>query len=77
MERIIAGLLLTTLPNLLQKIIHLPATVEETDKTRKIMLDYNKKDESMMERLAGAIEKINKLNAIGPQGKRMEFHLKN
>ena len=47
--------------NLLQKIIHLPATVEETDKTRKIMLDYNKKDESMMERLAGAIEKINKL----------------
>jgi hypothetical protein len=62
--------------NFLHKIIHLPATIEKTDKVRKITFDYNKKDKSMMERLMGAIEKINKLKVIGPQGKQMVFCLK-
>jgi hypothetical protein len=62
--------------NFLHKIIHLPATIEKTDKVRKITFDYNKKDKSIMERLMGAIEKINKLKVIGPQGKQMVFCLK-
>jgi transposase len=62
--------------NLLHKIIHLPATIEETDKVRKIVFDYNKKDNVMMGLLAEAIEKINALNVLGPQGKQMLFYLK-
>jgi len=62
--------------NFLHKIIHLPAAIEKTDKVRKITFDCNKKDKSMMERLMGAIEKINELKVIGPQGKQMVFCLK-
>jgi len=62
-----------SMTDLLHKIIHLPATIKETDDVRKIILDYNKKDKLMMEKLSEAIEKINALRVIGPQGKRMEF----
>jgi len=65
-----------SMTDLLHKIIHLPATIKETDDVRKIILDYNKKDKLMMEKLSEAIEKINALHVIGPQGKRMEFSLK-
>ena len=50
-----------------------PSVQGETDAVRKIILDYNKKDKLMMEKLSEAIEKINALHVIGPQGKRMEF----
>ncbi|MBL7217710.1 MAG: hypothetical protein ISS62_08485, partial [Desulfobacteraceae bacterium] len=62
-----------SMTDLLHKIIHLPATIKETDDVRKILLDYNKKNKLMMEKLSEAIEKINALHVIGPQGKRMEF----
>jgi len=62
-----------SMTDLLHKLIHLPATIKETDAVRKIILDYNKKDKLMMEKLSEAIEKINALHVIGPQGKRMEF----
>ncbi len=62
-----------SMTDLLHKIIHLPATIKETDAVRKIILDYNKKDKLMMEKLSEAIEKINALHVIGPQGKRMVF----
>ena len=65
-----------SMTDLLHKIIHLPATIKETDDVRKIILDYNKKDKLMMEKLSEAIEKINALHVIGPQGKKMEFSLK-
>jgi transposase len=65
----------TSMTNFLHKIIHLPATIKETDTIRKIILDYNKKDKLMMEKLSGAIKKINALHIIGPQGKQMEFSL--
>ncbi len=62
--------------NILHKIIHLHTTIEETNDTRNIILDYNKKDKSMMERLSEAIKKINSLEVIGPHGKRMVFSMK-
>ncbi len=58
---------------LLHKVIHIRASIQETAKMRKIILDYNKKDESLMEMLSNAINKINSLNIKGPQGKVMEF----
>jgi hypothetical protein len=61
--------------NLLQKILHLSAKIKETDDIRHICLDYNEKDKLMMEKLAGAVEKINKLNVVGPHGKKMVFGL--
>lgn len=63
--------------NLLQRIIYLGATVEETNDVRKVMFDYNKKDKVMMELLLKAIEKINKLKVKDFQNKRMEFYLNN
>jgi transposase len=68
---------LISMTNLLHKIIHIHASIKETADTRKIILDYNKKDSLMMDKLASAIEKINALNVIGPQGKRMVFFLEN
>jgi len=64
-----------SLVNLLHRIIHLGAVIEESDETRKIIFDYNKKDSLMMGKLEAAIEKINRLNVIGPQGKKMEFEI--
>jgi hypothetical protein len=61
--------------DLLHRIIHVQAAIEESEDVRKVMLDYNQKDKPMMERLSKAIEKINALNVIGPQGKRMDFSL--
>ena len=66
---------LISMTNLLHKVIHIPASIKETADTRKIILDYNKKDRSTMNKLASAIRKINALNVTGPQGKRMEFFL--
>ncbi len=64
-----------SMTNLLHRIIHIHATIKETVDVRKIILDYNKKDKLMMEKLSAAIEKVNALNVIGPRGKRMEFSL--
>jgi len=61
--------------NLLHKIIHIHSKIKENGDTRKIILEYNKKDHLMMEKLTSAIAKINALNVIGPKGKRMEFSL--
>ncbi|MBW1821831.1 MAG: helix-turn-helix domain-containing protein [Deltaproteobacteria bacterium] len=66
-----------SLIKLLHKIIHIPAIIRESEDVRKVVLNYNKKDKFMMEKLSKAIEKINTLNVIGPQGKRMEFSFEN
>ena len=61
--------------DLLHRIIHIQGAIEDSDKVRKITLEYNRKDKLMMEKLFGTIEKINELNVIGPHGKRMQFCL--
>jgi hypothetical protein len=58
-------------------IIHIRATIRESENVRKVILNYNKKDKLMMEKLSGAVNKINALHVIGPQGKRMEFSIEN
>ena len=73
-EHFLGGRLISMI-NLLHRIIHIHATIKETVDVRKIILDYNKKDKLMMEKLSSAIEKVNALNVIGPRGKRMEFSL--
>lgn len=62
--------------NLQEYFIFLLNKYEETNETRNIILDYNKKDKLTMERLSEAIRKINLLEAIGPHGKRMVFSIK-
>ena len=66
-----------SMTDLLHRIIHVHATIKQTDNIREIILDYNKKGKFMMEKLSVAIDKMNALNVIGPQGKRMRFSLKN
>ena len=62
-----------SMTDLLHKIIHLPATIKETDAVRKIILDYNKKDNLMMEKLSAAIEKINACMSLDPKAKEWSF----
>jgi len=66
-----------SLIKLLHKIIHIKAIIKEDDDVRRVIFEYNKKDKSMMDKLAVAIDKINALNVIGTHGKRMEFTLEN
>ena len=59
----------------LHRVIRLRATIKQNSKVRKIILHYSKKYKDMMEKIPKAIEKLNALNVIGPQGRRMEFFL--
>ena len=65
-----------SMSNLLHQIIYLPATIKQNSKMRKVIFHYNKKNEAMMKKLSRAIEKLNALNVVGPQGKKMQFYLK-
>lgn len=60
---------------LVARVLCLPATIEETTDLRKIMLQANPQDPTMMKQLQHAIEKLNKLTIKGPRGKIMEFYL--
>lgn len=60
---------------ILHQIIHLQATIYETDEVREIKLKKNEKDPEMMRKLSFALEKLNRLNIRGSQGKFMKFAL--
>jgi|LGVF01.1.fsa_nt_gb hypothetical protein len=60
---------------LLHRVIHLHAKIEETKNVRKIVLQANQQDPTMMKNLQHAIEKINVLKIHGPRGKVMNFSL--
>ena len=60
---------------LLHRLIQLPAEVEETKDSRRITLQYNKQDPTMMEQLKHAIDKLNALKIQGHKGKIMCFLL--
>lgn len=60
---------------LLHRIIQLPAQVEETKDSRRITLQNNEQDPTMMEQLQRAIDKLNSLKIRGPKGKTMHFSL--
>jgi len=60
---------------LLHRIVHLQATIEESNEVRKIKLKRNDKDPEMMQKLSFALEKLNRLRIQGPRGKYMEFSL--
>jgi len=60
---------------LLHRIIHLQATIEESNEVRRVKLKRNDKDPEMMRTLSFALEKLNRLRIQGPRGKYMEFFL--
>jgi hypothetical protein len=60
---------------LLHRVIHLQGRITENDLTRKITLQYNKKDPHMRNKLEKALIKINQLNIRGPKDKLMHFFL--
>ena len=64
-----------SLIGLVHRILHLPATVEQTDERRKVTLQFNPQDPSMMKHLQQAIEKLNGLKIQGPHENVMEFFL--
>jgi hypothetical protein len=60
---------------LLHRVIHLQGRITENHSTRKITLQYNKKDPFFMEKLEKALMKVNQLNIRGPRNKLMHFSL--
>ena len=58
---------------LILSILHLPAFIEETPERHMVTLEYNKKDQRMMEVLQRALAKINKLSTVTLSGKVVEF----
>jgi hypothetical protein len=73
MDRGTAALLITSELNIAKINQKPPLVLPLQDDVRMIILDYNKKDKLMMEKLSEAIEKINAFHVIRPQGKKMEF----
>jgi hypothetical protein len=65
-----------SLVSLVHRVMFLPATIEETSDLRKIVLQTNPKDLTMMKQLQRATEKLNAQKIRGPQGKLMEFYLR-
>jgi len=59
--------------SLIHRVIHLPATIEETKNVRKIILQDNHQDPTMMKNLQSAVKKLNRLKIRGPKGKVMNF----
>jgi transposase len=65
----------TSMVALLHRVIHLQTTIEETKYVRKIVLQANQQDPTMMKNLRHAIEKVNALKIHGPRGRVMNFSL--
>jgi hypothetical protein len=65
-----------SLVGLVDRVMHLPATIEETKQIRKIVLHKNVQDPVMMKKLQCAINKLNALEIRGPQGKTMIFDMR-
>jgi len=59
--------------SLIHRVIHLHATIEETKDVRKVILQDNHQDPTMMKNLQSAVEKLNGLKIRGPKGKLMNF----
>ncbi len=59
--------------SLIHRVIHLHATIEETENIRKITLQNNQQDPTMMRNLRRAVKKLNELEIRGPKGKVMKF----
>ncbi|HUV13256.1 MAG TPA: hypothetical protein VMY18_06410 [Acidobacteriota bacterium] len=60
---------------LVMSVLHLPAVIEETAKSKTVTLGYNKKDPETMSCLERAIEKINGLSLRTLAGKTIAFKL--
>ena len=59
--------------SLIHQVIHLHATIEETKNVRKIILQDNHQDPTMMKNLQSAVKKLNRHKIRGPKGKVMNF----
>lgn len=62
-----------SMQTLISRIILLQGISETRGEVRKTTLQYNQKDPKMMDKLIGAIKKINELNIRGVNGKLMKF----
>jgi hypothetical protein len=74
LSRLLGGSPLS-LVRLLHTVLLLSGRVQETATTRHITLERNAKDPATMERLAQAIDAINKLNIHDDRGRRFSFAL--
>jgi hypothetical protein len=56
-------------------ILHIPATVEQTETTKRIILHVGEKDQKTKSTLTRVIQKINNLDVVNLSGQRISFAL--
>jgi len=60
---------------LVQTVLLAPALIEETEETKTVTLEYNKKDPKTMTRLRAALNRLNHLGCQTLTGKSLQFKL--
>ncbi len=65
-----------SLGHFVEHVLHIPATIEQTDTTKRVLLHASQKDRATSIALGPVIEKINSLNVINLSGQRVMFELR-
>jgi len=65
-----------SLGHFVEHVLHIPATIEQTDTTKRIFLHTSQKDWATTLALGPVIEKINTLNIVNLSGQRVMFELR-
>jgi len=65
-----------SLGHFVEHVLHIPATIEQTDTTKRVLLHASQKDRATSIALGPVIEKINTLNIVNLSGQRVMFELR-
>ncbi len=65
-----------SLGHFVEHVLHIPATIEQTDTTKRVLLHPSPKDRATSTALGPVIEKINRLNVVNLCGQRVMFELR-
>ena len=64
-----------SLGHLMAHVLHIPATIEQTDTSKRVILHVSQKDRTTTTALGPVIQKINELNIVNLSDQRITFEL--
>jgi len=64
-----------SLGSFVHDVFYIPATIEETKETKRVLLEVGEKDRETITALGSQVEKINRLNIKNLEGQRISFEL--
>lgn len=65
-----------SLGHFVEHVLHIPATIEQTDTTKRVLLHLGQKGRATSIALGPVIQKINRLNVVNLAGQRIIFELR-